>query len=154
MKRLRILAVGHLKAPHWRQAAAFYHTRLSHTLKFEELCVKDASPGLPPERKKEEEAARLQKLLRAGDHPICLDENGASMDSRAFASFLGEIYDRGQTPCFILGGAYGLSPALLRSVARSLSLGRMTFTHEMARVILLEQIYRAENILAGTGYHH
>lgn len=154
MKRLRILAVGRLKSPHWREAADFYRKRLSRNLQIEEQCVKDADPSLPLAGRKEVESARLQKLVRPGDIAIRLDEKGDSMSSRAFASLLGGIYERGQTPCFLIGGAYGLSPTLAESVSRSLSLGPLTFPHEMARVILLEQIYRAENILAGTGYHH
>ena len=154
MKRIRILAVGRLKTPHWRDAAAFYQKRLVRALHFDEQCVKDADPSLSVEGRKEMESVRLQKLLRTGDMPICLDETGEKLDSRAFAAFLNKIYESAQTPCFIVGGAYGLSPALLETTRHSLSLGAMTFPHEMARIILLEQIYRAENILAGTGYHH
>lgn len=154
MKRLRILAVGRLKTPHWKEAAAFYLKRLSHSVQIDEHCVKDADPDLPLEGRKGVESARLQKLIRPGDLAICMDEGGELLTSASFASLLGGFFDRGQTPCFLLGGAYGLSPALLASASRRLSLGAMTFPHEMARVILLEQLYRAESILAGSGYHH
>ena len=154
MKRIRILAVGHIKTPHWREAAAHYKTRLSHFARLEEIEVKDADAGLPPEARKEQETARLLKLLRPSDLPLCLDERGASHDSRGFAELLRRFFDAGKSPCFIIGGAYGLSEAAAATAGRRLSLGPMTFPHELARVILLEQLYRAENILAGTGYHH
>ena len=154
MRRIRILAVGHVKTPHWREAAAHYKKRLSHFLRLEEVEVKDADAKLPPDVRKEQETGRLLKLLRPSDIPLCLDERGTYHDSRGFAELIRRFSDIGKHPCFIIGGAYGLSEAATATAARRLSLGPMTFPHELARVVLLEQIYRAETILAGTGYHH
>ena len=154
MRRIRILAVGHIKTPHWGEAAAHYKKRLSHFLRLEEVVVKDADAKLPLEARKEQETQRLLKLLRPSDLPVCLDEHGTCHDSRGFAELLRRFSDAGKLPCFVIGGAYGLSEAAFVPTAHRLALGPMTFPHELARVILLEQIYRAENILAGTGYHH
>ena len=154
MKSIRILAVGSIKTPHWRDAAVHYKKRLSHSLRLEEIEAKDADASLPPETRKERETTRLLGFLRPPDVPLCLDERGTGHDSRGFADLLRRLFEAGRRPCFIIGGAYGLAEAARTTAAHCLSLGPMTFPHELARVLLLEQIYRAENILAGTGYHH
>lgn len=154
MRRAKIIAVGKLKTPHWQAAARHYAARLARTLQVEESCVRDADPALPVPERKEQEASRLLKLLRPQDCTVCLDEYGSARDSRAFSGMLSGIHDAGLVPCFILGGAYGLGDAVLAAARHRLSLGPMTFPHELARVILYEQLYRAEQIRAGTGYHH
>jgi 23S rRNA (pseudouridine1915-N3)-methyltransferase len=154
MKSIRILAVGPIKTPHWRDAAAHYKKRLSHFLRLEEIEIKDADAGLPPKARVERESSRLLGLVRPPDIAFCLDERGTGHDSRSFADVLRRVYDAGKRPCFIIGGAYGLAETVRTAAAHCLSLGPMTFPHELARVILLEQIYRAESILAGAGYHH
>lgn len=154
MRCIRILAVGRLKIPHWQEASAFYRNRLSRGLRLEEDIVKDAGAELSIAERKAAESERLLKKIRPGDAPVCLDESGRLLDSNAFADMLRRFHDSAKTPCFLIGGAYGHAPALLDAVPVRLSLSPMTFPHELARVLLLEQIYRAENILAGTGYHH
>lgn len=154
MKRLKIAAVGRLKTPCWRDAAEYYQKKLTHAISVEHVTVKDADSSLPLPERKQVESDRLLRLVRPGDVVICMDENGDTMPSRALAAFLSRLWDNGKAPCFIVGGAYGLSRSLLDSAAHTLSFGPMTFPHELARVMLLEQIYRVGNILAGTGYHH
>ena len=154
MKSVRIVAVGSIKTPHWRDAAAHYKQRLSHSLRLEEIEIKDADAGLPPKERKERESSRLLGVVRPPDIVFCLDERGTGHDSRSFADMLRCLYEAGKRPCFIIGGAYGLAESVRDSAVHCLSLGPMTYPHELARVILLEQIYRAETILAGTGYHH
>lgn len=154
MRRARIIAVGKLKTPHWQTAAAHYVKRLARSLRIEETAVKDADPALPLAGRKEQEAERLLKALKPQDCPICLDEYGDMPDSRTFAGLLGRLHDAGRTPCFIIGGAYGLGESVLAAAEHRISLGPMTFPHELARVMLYEQLYRAEQIRAGTGYHH
>ncbi len=154
MKQIRLVAVGRLKTPHWRAAAEHYHTRLSHTVRVEEIIVKDADASLPVARRMEEETARLLAKAPSADTLICLDERGACLTSEQFAALLHGLFDTGKTPCFIIGGAYGLTDQARARAARCLALGPMTLPHELARVMLLEQLYRAESIMAGTGYHH
>lgn len=154
MKDIRLIAVGRLKTPHWKEAAAHYAKRIAHSLRLEECIVKDADPSLPVAERKAREGTLILKQIRSGDVPVCLDEGGKSTDSRAFAEFLSRLADAGKTPCFIIGGTYGLAPEVLERAAHTLALGPMTFPHELARVLLLEQLYRAESILSGSGYHH
>jgi 23S rRNA (pseudouridine1915-N3)-methyltransferase len=82
---------------------------------------------------------------------VLLDEKGASLDSAAFSRF---IEKQGMSVTFLLGGAYGVSDAIKTNAAKKIALSAMTFTHEMSRLILLEQLYRAFAILRKKGYHH
>ena len=154
MKTVRILAVGKLKEPHWLAAFEHYAKRLSRMIRLDCVAVKDAGAKLPPRRKTVEESARLLRALNPADVCICLDERGKSFTSTEFAVFMQKMYDLGQTPAFLVGGAYGLSEEARERARHLVALSPLTFTHEMAQVLLLEQIYRAENILQGTGYHH
>jgi 23S rRNA (pseudouridine1915-N3)-methyltransferase len=154
MKTIRILAVGRLKTPFWQAAAQHYRKRLAHSFRVEEVLVRDAPAGLSSRERQETEARRLSGSIRSGDIRICLDERGTSRTSDAFAAFLQSLFDAGKTPCFLLGGAYGLADSLKGQAHHLLGLGPLTLPHELARVVLLEQIYRAQTILAGAGYHH
>ena len=154
MKKIHLLAVGKIKTAYWRDAAELYLKRLSHMVSVEESIVRDAEATLPLPERMETEAERLRKHHRPSDVLICMDERGASFTSEGFAAFLQKLYGSGRTPCFVVGGAFGLASSFKERADHLLALSPMTFPHELARVILLEQIYRAENILAGTGYHH
>ena len=155
LKNLRIIAVGALRSPHWQRAAAQYLERLKHWRRIQEHVVKDADAGLPEAERIRQEGERLLRIVRADDCLICLDERGASMSSRAFAAFLKEISENASsTPCFVLGGPFGLAETVRSRARFVLSLGPMTLPHELARVVLLEQIYRAEAIVRKNPYHH
>jgi len=155
LKNLRIIAVGALRAPHWKAAAAHYLERLKHWRHIQEHVVKDADAGLPEAERTRLEGQRLLRIARADDYLICLDERGKSMSSRAFAAFLDEVSaNASRTPCFALGGPFGLAETVRSQARFVLSLGPMTLPHELARVMLLEQVYRAEAILRKTPYHH
>ncbi|MBC2596229.1 23S rRNA (pseudouridine(1915)-N(3))-methyltransferase RlmH [Ruficoccus amylovorans] len=145
--RVNLLVVGKLKEPSWRERAEEYAKRLRPyvTLDITELRDADAT----------REGERILKALEKGHGQVfALAEEGKCRPSAALAQTLGELRDGGQDATFIIGGAYGLSDAVKARADALLSLSPMTFTHEMARVVLLEQIYRAFTILAGTGYHH
>jgi 23S rRNA (pseudouridine1915-N3)-methyltransferase len=154
MKTIRILAVGRLKTPFWQAAALHYHKRLAHSFRLEEVLVRDAPAGLSPGERREAEALRLARAIRPGDVGICLDERGPGRTSGEFAVFLRNLLAAGATPCFLLGGPFGLADSLKSRASHLFSLGPLTLPHELARVVLLEQIYRAQTILAGSGYHH
>jgi len=117
--------------------------------------TKDADAGLPEAERVRLEGQRLLQAVHADDYLICLDERGNSMSSRLFAAFLNELSENAScTPCFVLGGPFGLAEAVRSRARFVLSLGPMTLPHELARVLLLEQLYRAEAILRKTPYHH
>ncbi len=97
-----------------------------------------------------------ERILRqAGDFFILLDEAGKKMSSVEFAELLRErLLDRGATCRFVVGGPFGVSSQVKEAASMRLSLSPMTFPHELARVVLLEQIYRGLSIIKGRGYHH
>lgn len=154
MKNIKIVTVGSLSEPHWKAAAQHYEKRLRHTASLDLISVKDAPARLLPQAKAEHESERLLRQVHTTDILICLDDKGKAYSSEAFASLLEQHYNYGETPCFVIGGAYGLSAGIKSRARHLFSLSKLTFPHEMALVILLEQLYRAETILLGTGYHH
>ncbi len=154
MKPLRFLFVGQPKAPFFRQAEDHYLEAIGHSIAAVRVVVKDARSGNSDDRKRAEGKAVLERL-GARDFPVVLDGRGKMYDSPALAARLGALLeDPGRTPCFIVGGAYGLSDAVLARAGEVVSLGPGTLPHELARVVLLEQIYRGMAILRGAPYHH
>lgn len=117
--------------------------------------VKDGGAALPPTARNADEGARLIAAMGPTDIVVCLDEHGRNMTSRDFAGFIERLTENAtRTPCFVIGGAFGLDKSVLQRAEHKLALGPMTFPHEMARVVLLEQLYRADAILRGAPYHH
>lgn len=154
-KVLRIVAVGRLRTPHWVEAAAHYLKRLQHWRTVKMQLVKDGDASLPMTERNTLEGQRLLAAFAPDDIIICLDERGKHMTSQEFSVFLQRLSeDSNKVPCFVVGGAFGLSPAVREAAHRTVSLGPMTLPHELARVVLLEQLYRAEAITRRVPYHH
>jgi 23S rRNA (pseudouridine1915-N3)-methyltransferase len=106
-------------------------------------------------RVRTKEAERIGKALAAGVRIVALDERGQECSSHEFAEFLSDCLESGSKGIvFIIGGAMGLDDSVLARAHRTLALSRWTFTHEMARLVLLEQIYRAFTIIKGRPYHY
>lgn len=155
LKPVRILAVGRLRTPHWKSAVDHYAARLNRWRDIREICVKDGDPALPIPDRNADEGKRLLAALAPSDIPICLDERGKTYASRDFSRFLAELSENAsKVPCFIIGGAFGLDPAVRAAAKHLLSFGPLTLPHELARVVLYEQLYRAEAVLRGVPYHH
>ncbi len=154
MPQIQIIAVGRLRETHWKNAAAMYAKRLQHSYGLTETVIRDGDASLSRTDRMTLEGERILQNLKGPCIPICLDEQGESMTSKQFAVFLQRCFDAGQTPCFIVGGAYGLSEAVRNRAAKLLSFGPMTLPHELAHVLLLEQLYRADAIMHGRPYHH
>lgn len=106
-----------------------------------------------PARQLREEAERLRPKLKAVACPVLLTPEGKLRDSEALARWLGERMDRGESLAFVIGSSHGFDPALKGEVKAQLSLSPLTFPHELSRVMLLEQLYRAFTILRGKEYH-
>jgi len=101
-----------------------------------------------------EESLKIQKLIPKNSFVVVLDEKGKEFDSVSFSKIIGTAKDRGERVVFIIGGAFGLSENLKANCNLLLSLSKMTFTHQMIRLFLLEQIYRSFCISTGKEYHH
>lgn len=154
MAKLYLISVGKIKTGFWREAAEHYRARLSRICRVEAIAVRDGAAALPPEERKQREGERILAALPAGAAWICLDERGQSLSSPALAAKLQKLWEASRPSCFIVGGAYGLAPEVLQKAHEKLSLGPLTLPHELAQVVLLEQLFRADAILRKTGYHH
>ena len=149
--RIVIAAVGRLRRGPLRDLIAEYEKRIVWPLEIREVQEKRASPsgGL-----KAAEAALLLQALPESGPIVALDERGDDLSSNAFANLLSEWRDSGESACgFVIGGADGLDESIRAQATRTVRFGRQTWPHMLARAMLVEQIYRAQQILAGHPYH-
>lgn len=137
---IRILAVGKIKASHYRDAIEDYLTRLTRFAPAEILEVPDSGP--------DEEGRALLAKAQGGPLVAC-DPHGRAWTTEDLARFLGAHGG----PCFFVGGPDGLSQEVLARSEHRVQLSAMTLPHELARLVLIEQIYRAQTILRGHPYH-
>ena len=156
--RLTVIAIGRLKQGPERELAERYRERfddVGRKLGFRGIEIHE----IPESRARDaatrmaEEAAAVIALLPEKYGLIALDERGKSIDSAAFAQHLGRFRDAATDVFFVIGGADGLSPELRGKAKLVIAFGAATWPHQMVRVMLLEQIYRAATILAGHPYH-
>lgn len=154
---LSCLFVGKCRESSLREAAALYEGKLAHLARCEVVVVRDAPAALPMDERIRREGRELLAKLPAGAPAVVLDEHGENWSSRELAARLKGFADAARQPWFVVGGAWGLS-AEVRDRAKScgalFSLGRITLPHELCRVVLLEQLYRAASINKGLPYHH
>ncbi|MDD3109551.1 MAG: 23S rRNA (pseudouridine(1915)-N(3))-methyltransferase RlmH [Eubacteriales bacterium] len=155
---IHIIAVGKLKELHYRQAAREYEKRLARftSLKVTEL-ADEREPDKPSllleERARHAEGERIMKHIRSGDRVVALCIDGTQEDSLAFSRRIKRLYEAPAQVVFIIGGSLGLSEAVIARADEKLSLSALTFPHQLARVLLLEQLYRAFKIMANERYH-
>jgi 23S rRNA (pseudouridine1915-N3)-methyltransferase len=155
--RILLLWPGQTKDPEVRGLTRKYVHRIEPFAGIEILEVREkrGSGRMPPdELRKREGRQMLEKLGDRSAVRVAVAQPGLELDSERFAAHLETLMARsGKSLAFFLGGQEGLSPEVLEQAHERISLSRMTFTHELARVILLEQIYRAFTILRGIPYH-
>lgn len=155
---IHIIAVGKLKEAHYRQAAAEYFKRLGRyaVLKITEL-PDEKEPDRPSaaleEKAKQAEGERILKLIRPRDRVVALCIEGAKEDSLAFSRRVRRLHEAPEDAVFVIGGSLGLSDEVVSRADEKLSLSSLTFPHQLARVVLLEQLYRAFKIIANERYH-
>jgi 23S rRNA (pseudouridine1915-N3)-methyltransferase len=150
---IRIIFVGKSKEPWLRGQINEYVKRLGAFCRLQVEEVKDEKVmGRDYEQIKKKEGDRILKILD-DDYVIGLDAGGQSLESAQFAKALEKAAQSNRKITFVVGGALGLSDDLLKRCNMKLSLSRMTFTNQMVRLILVEQIYRAFTISAGMQYH-
>lgn len=157
--RLVVAAIGRLKQGPERELAGFYRKRAEvagRPLGWRDLEIVEIreSRAADAERRKVEESIALANVIPDGAIVALLDERGANVDSATFAGMLREwrAEDRSAV-CFIVGGADGLAPSLRERANVRMAFGTATWPHQLVRIMLLEQLYRAGTILAGHPYH-
>ena len=156
--RIKIYCIGKIKEQYLKDGINEYLKRISAYSNVEIVEVADSKVRDNPnssdiEKAKNEEGERVLKLVK-NDYLIGLDLNKKEPTSEEFASFLhSKLVEGGSSVSFVIGGSYGLSDALKNRCNASISLSKLTFLHQMTRLILLEQIYRAFKILNNETYH-
>jgi 23S rRNA (pseudouridine1915-N3)-methyltransferase len=152
--KIRILWVGKTQEEWVRRGIEEYAGRIRRYAPLELLEAKEEK-GAEAGAMRERECARLAKLLPRNARLIILDERGEEMTSPEFAAFMARTRDAGISElAFAIGGAYGFTDGFRVMASTRIALSRMTFTHQMVRVFLLEQIYRGFTILNNEPYHH
>lgn len=153
--KFEIIAVGKLKNQHYRALTDDYLNRVEHYVPVEEIEVRNSSVrDQNVDKGKREEADALMAAASEGAYDIALDEGGKQVSSRQFASWIDDWMISGyKYVSFYVGGADGLDREIRKSARRTMSLSKMTMPHEMARMVLAEQIYRAMSIIRGEPYH-
>ena len=159
MQQITVLCIGRLKETYLADACAEYQKRLQTLCRLQivELPAQrtpdDPSPAQITQALEKEGAALLQKIPQ-GAAVIALCVEGKQMDSEAFSRLLQDYATAGKDKVyFVIGGSFGLSDAVKRRADQRLSVSTMTFPHQLFRVMLLEQIYRAKQIERGSKYH-
>ena len=158
MRKLSLLCVGRLKEPFYRDAAAEYVKRLSRycnpdVTELPEVRLPDNPSAAQIQAALEKEAVSVRKRLPSDAFPVALCVEGQLYSSEKLAGLLSDLSARSVTPVFVIGGSYGLHDSVKDAAAVRLSMSPMTFPHHLARVMLLEQLYRACQINAGGQYH-
>jgi Uncharacterized conserved protein len=147
--KFRFIWIGKTRDKNWRALQDEYLRRLSHFVKCEIIEVKDSTPHETPEI----EGNRILQLLNQNSFVCLLDVKGRSLSSQDLAHEIEAWQNRGiKEVAFIIGGANGVSADVRKKANYLLSLSFLTFTHEMARVVLLEQLYRGYTIIKGFPY--
>jgi 23S rRNA (pseudouridine1915-N3)-methyltransferase len=155
MKTLLIL-IGKTQNKHFLAGINDYAERITHYMPFEIMVVPELrnTKSLTEDQQKQKEGEMVLRLLQPSDTVVLLDEHGAEYRSMELASWLQTKQNTARRLVMVIGGPYGFSPALYQRANDKISLSRMTFSHQMVRLILLEQIYRACTIIKGEPYHH
>lgn len=158
MINLKIIALGNIKEQYLRDAAAEYVKRLGAFAKVELCELKEARLPDNPSQSHidaalEDEAQRILAAIPPRSHVIALAIEGKQMSSEDFASHIESVTQTSSTLCLIIGSSHGLSAKVKNAADYKLSVSKMTFPHQLFRVMLLESVYRAFNIIKGTKYH-
>jgi 23S rRNA (pseudouridine1915-N3)-methyltransferase len=151
--KLRVVAVGKDRSGLFAPAVDEYRARLERYLRFELVEVPEARRHAGTPRAKEEEGEALLAKLRDGERVVVLDERGTQETSADLARRVARWQAGARDVALVIGGSDGLSDAVRARADEALALSRMTLPHRLARVFLLEQLYRAMTILRGEPYH-
>jgi 23S rRNA (pseudouridine1915-N3)-methyltransferase len=152
--RLVVAVVGKARNPALGEAIRDYETRAARYWPLDVHEVREEkAAGIPLDRVKEREGMRLSERIPPRAQTVACERGGKALSSEQFAEFLRKARDEDRDLAFLIGGAFGLAPDVAASSTLKLSLAPWTLPHEIARLVLVEQIYRAGTILRGEPYH-
>ncbi|MCM1531204.1 MAG: 23S rRNA (pseudouridine(1915)-N(3))-methyltransferase RlmH [Bacteroides sp.] len=155
--QISFLQNGKTEEPYLREGIAIFEKRLEHYVpyKSEVIPALKNARNMPVAKQKQEEFALMKKWFDKSDCVILLDEHGKEYTSVEFASFLQSKMNAGvRNLMFVVGGPFGFAPEARAAAHGSISLSKMTFSHQMIRLLFTEQLYRALTILKGEPYHN
>ncbi len=155
--KLTLLVVGKTDERFMKEGIELYERRLKHYVDFKIEMVPDIkkTKNLSPDQQKQKEGERILSKWAPGKEFYLFDEKGALHSSRSFAGFLEKKMLSGlKELVLVIGGPYGFSPEVKEKAVSTISLSRMTFSHQLARLLCVEQLYRAFTIFKGESYHH
>ena len=155
MKTIRRL-VGKTTDKHFQAGINDYCDRISHYMPFELVTIPELenTKSLSEDQQKQAEGELILKQIQTSDTVVLLDEHGKEFRSIEFAKWLEQKRNTARRLVFVIGGPYGFSQAVYSRANEQLSLSKMTFSHQMIRLVFTEQIYRACTIIKGEPYHH
>ena len=155
--KLSLLVIGKTTDKYVQVLINDYASRLSHYVPFSLDVIPElkSTKALTVDQQKAMEAELIRRQLQPGDHIVLLDEHGTERRSVDFAAWLGKRLAAGcRRIVFIVGGPYGFDAAIHQLAAEEISLSQMTFSHQLIRLLFVEQLYRACTIMRGEPYHH
>ena len=154
--KTELILVGRTADKHFQAGINDYVARIGHYMPFELVTIPELknTKSLTEEQQKTAEGELILKQLQPSDTVVLLDEHGQELRSVAFARWLEQKRNTARRLVFIIGGPYGFSQAVYARAGEQLSLSKMTFSHQMIRLVFTEQVYRACTIIKGEPYHH
>ena len=154
--KTELLLVGKTTDKHFEASVQDYAQRIGHYMPFGITVIPELknTKNLSEEQQKQAEGELILRQIQAGDTMVLLDEHGREMRSVELARWLEQKRNTARRLVFVIGGPYGFSPAVYARANEQVSLSKMTFSHQMVRLVFTEQIYRACTIIKGEPYHH
>lgn len=154
--KTELLLVGKTTDKHFQAGIDDYVSRINHYMPFHITVIPELknTKSLSEEQQKTLEANQILKLTQSSDTLVLLDEHGKEYRSIEFAQWLQKKQNTARRLVLAIGGPYGFAPEVYQRADEKISLSKMTFSHQMIRVILTEQVYRACTIIRGEPYHH
>lgn len=155
MKTILIL-VGKTANKHFQADINDYAERIGHYMPFDFVTIPELknTKSLSEEQQKNAEGEQILKQIQSSDTVVLLDEHGKELRSVEYARWLAQKQQTVRRLVFVIGGPYGFSPEVYERANEKLSLSKMTFSHQMVRLVFAEQLYRACTIIKGEPYHH
>lgn len=154
--RITLIESGKTRDPFIREGVEQFRKRVVHYVPFRIETIPDLknTRNLTMKEVQNQEAALMLKRIKSTDYLVLLDERGQEHTSISFAEYLNSLEGQVKQLVFVIGGPYGFSEEVYRRANARLSLSKLTFSHQLVRVLFMEQLYRAYTILKGDPYHH